>query len=366
MFMKGDAMTDREQQILEIIKENPMISQEMLAQMLSIQRSSVAVHISNLIKKGRIKGKGYIVDEEAYVVVIGGCNMDISGRPTNKMILHDSNIGKVKTSTGGVGRNIAENLSRLGVDVKMISVVGNDEFGSVILSELNSLKVDTSGIMIHQSYPTSTYLAVSDETGDMHVAISQMQIVDEISIPYINTFNHVIENAECLVVDTNLKEEVLQYIINKYSSKKIFVDTVSTAKAVKVKGLLDKVYFLKPNLLEAELLSGHTLDQTDIETLMNELPAQKIAISLGANGVIGRAMNETIEIKTPKTNIVNTTGAGDAFMAGMIFAEMNQLTFAESLKFAIGCSTHNIEQNETVSKSLSESTIKQVIKERMS
>ncbi|GAU77990.1 carbohydrate kinase [Fusibacter sp. 3D3] len=358
-------MTDREQEILEIIKENPMISQESLAQILSIQRSSVAVHISNLIKKGKIKGKGYIVSEEPYVVVVGGCNMDISGRPTHKMILHDSNIGQVQTSTGGVGRNIAENLSRLGVSVKMISAVGNDEFGSVILSELNTLKVDTNGIMVHQSQPTSTYLAVSDETGDMHVAISQMNIVDEISVAYINEFHHVIENAGCLVMDTNLKEDVLQFILNKYAHKKIFVDTVSTAKAIKVKGLLDKIYFLKPNLLEAELLSGYPLEQSDLSLFLKTLPVKKVAISLGEQGVLGRDEVEIVKIATPKTKIVNTTGAGDAFMAGMVFSEIKQLPFQEALRFAMSCATHNIEQTETVSKSLNESIIMNLIKERM-
>ncbi len=358
-------MTDREQEIFEIIKENPLISQEALAQILSIQRSSVAVHISNLIKKGKIKGKGYIVSEEAYVVVIGGCNMDISGKPTNKMILHDSNIGQVRTSTGGVGRNIAENLSRLGVSVKMISAVGNDEFGSVILSELNTLKVDTTGIMVHQSQPTSTYLAVSDETGDMHVAISQMNIVDEISVAYVNEFHNMLENAGCLVVDTNLKEEVLHYILNKYAHKKIFVDTVSTAKAVKVKGLLDKIYFLKPNLMEAELLSGHSLEQSDLTLFLKTLPVKKVAISLGADGVIGRDEAESMKISTPKTEMVNTTGAGDAFMAGMVFSEIKRLSFKDALRFAMSCATHNIEQQETVSKALNESIINNIVKERM-
>ncbi|MBF4695341.1 carbohydrate kinase [Fusibacter ferrireducens] len=358
-------MTDREQEILEIVKTNPMITQEALAQILGIQRSSVAVHISNLIKKGKIKGKGYIVCEEAYVVVVGGCNMDISGKPINKMILHDSNIGQVQTSTGGVGRNIAENLSRLGISVKMISAVGNDEFGTMILSELNALKVDTTGIMVHQSQPTSTYLAVSDETGDMHVAISQMNIVDEISVAYVNEFHHTIENAGCLVIDTNLKQEVLQYILNKYAHKKIFVDTVSTAKAIKVKGLLDKIYFLKPNLMEAELFSEYPLDPSNLVPFLKALPVKKVVISLGGEGVIGRDEKEIVKIESPRTEIVNTTGAGDAFMAGMIFSEIKQMPFHESIKFAASCATHNIEQQETVSKALNESIINNLIKERM-
>ena len=70
-------MTQRERQLLEWIRENPMISQQELADKAGITRSSVAVHISNLIKKGCITGKGYIVRTDPYVAVVGGVNMDM-------------------------------------------------------------------------------------------------------------------------------------------------------------------------------------------------------------------------------------------------------------------------------------------------
>ncbi len=364
-------MTDREHEILKIIMEEPMISQEALANRLNIQRSSVAVHISNLIKKGKILGKGYIVNQEAYAVVIGGCNMDIAGKCANPMILHDSNVGFVSTSTGGVGRNIAENLARLGVSVKMISAVGADEFGNVILEELKQLKVDTEGILVHQSHRTSTYLAVSDETGDMHVAISQMGIVDEISIAYLEQFDMTIEHATCIVLDTNLKEEVLQYLISKYNHKKIFVDTVSTTKAIKVKALLDKIYFVKPNLLEANLLIGREAAESGeanlelLHEVAEALKARKVVISLGSGGVFGAFEDKALRMETPEVQIVNTTGAGDAFMAGMVYAEIKDMPFEKAVKFGMACSIHNIEQRDTVSKALTDSTISQLIEERM-
>ena len=119
-------MTNREQEILEILRQNPLISQNDLADQLGITRSSIGVHITNLMKKGYILGKGYIVREDAYVCVIGGSNMDIQGFPSSKLIYQDSNVGEVKISLGGVGRNIAENLVRMGAHTKLISVVGDD------------------------------------------------------------------------------------------------------------------------------------------------------------------------------------------------------------------------------------------------
>ncbi|NCU32778.1 MAG: winged helix-turn-helix transcriptional regulator, partial [Candidatus Moranbacteria bacterium] len=119
-------MTQREQEILAILKTEPTISQQELANRLNITRSSVAVHITNLIKKGYILGKGYVISEDPYVVVIGGANIDIQGYPHQPLIPHDSNIGTVKMSLGGVGRNIAENCARLNIPTRLISVVGND------------------------------------------------------------------------------------------------------------------------------------------------------------------------------------------------------------------------------------------------
>ena len=107
-------MTQRERQILNWIEADPMISQQELADRAGITRSSVAVHISNLMKKGCIAGKGYIVTRSPYVTVVGGMNMDIGGRPHGKLVARDSNPGTVRMSPGGVGRNIAHNMSLLG------------------------------------------------------------------------------------------------------------------------------------------------------------------------------------------------------------------------------------------------------------
>ena len=90
-------MTQRERQILRWIEENPMISQQELAEKAGITRSSVAVHISNLMKKGFIAGKGYVLRSGTYVVVVGGVNMDIGGKSFASMIPGDSNPGTVRT-----------------------------------------------------------------------------------------------------------------------------------------------------------------------------------------------------------------------------------------------------------------------------
>ena len=95
-------ITERERQLLEWIAENPLISQQELANKAGITRSSVAVHISNLMKKGFIQGKGYILQMSPYAVVIGAVNIDMAGMPYHKPVDRDSNPGTVRMSLGGV------------------------------------------------------------------------------------------------------------------------------------------------------------------------------------------------------------------------------------------------------------------------
>jgi len=91
-------MTNREEELLALIRRNPAISQNELASALGITRSSVAVHITNLMKQGLILGKGYLLKQDDYVCVLGGSNIDISGFPNQKLILADSNPARSRSA----------------------------------------------------------------------------------------------------------------------------------------------------------------------------------------------------------------------------------------------------------------------------
>ena len=132
-------MTQREREILHWIEEDPLISQQELAERAGITRSSVAVHISNLMKKGYIAGKGYVLRNPSYAAVIGGVNMDIGGRSSAPLVAEDSNPGKVRMSLGGVGRNIAHNMSLLGIDVRLLTAFGDDLYAQKIAASCGEL-----------------------------------------------------------------------------------------------------------------------------------------------------------------------------------------------------------------------------------
>ena len=188
-------MTQREAQILQWIQENPLISQQELADRAGITRSSVAVHISNLMKKGYIDGKGYIIRTAPYAVVVGGVNMDIGGTPYAPLVGQDSNPGRVRMSLGGVGRNIAHNMALLGLDVRMITALGDDMNAQKITTSCIELGIDLGPSLQVPGGTTSTYLFITNDKGDMELAVSDMESYDHLTPRFLATKEQLLNNA---------------------------------------------------------------------------------------------------------------------------------------------------------------------------
>lgn len=360
-------MTNREKEIYQLIRENPIISQQEIADKLGIQRSSVAVQISNLTKKGRLKGKGYVLGHEDYVVVIGGANMDILGSPKATLKIHDSNPGTIQMSMGGVGRNIADNLVRLGAPIKLLTALGNDLFGTKIYNECKSLGIDVDNVLMLENHATSTYLSILDETGDMKLAIVDSDICRKINIAYINKNVSLIRNASCIVLDTNLEKDVLHYILNTFKDVPIFADTVSTTKALKLKDMLGNLYALKPNKIEAEILTDiKIIDEKTLNKAMDtfiELGVKQVYISLGKDGVYYGNTDERKLFKPQEVKMINATGAGDAFMAGIVFSYLNELNIATAVRYGSAMARMAITCPQTINPDITAIKIETIVKE---
>ncbi len=354
-------MTQRERQILELIARNPMISQAELADSLGIARSSAAVHISNLIKKGHIVGKGYVLRSGSYVVVVGGANVDIGGRSRGKLVAGDSNPGRVGLSIGGVGRNIAHNLSLLGADVRMLTAYGDDLYGRGLLDACNAAGIDMSHARLLRDEATSTYLYIAGQDGDMALAVSDMAICDRIDPEYLASHYALLQNARVIVCDTNIPAESLQYLTEQFSAP-IFCDPVSTAKAEKLRPILGRLHTLKPNKMEAELLSGIPIrDRADAERAARALldtGLQRVFLSLGSEGMYAATGDDSCWMENLPCSIVNTTGCGDSAMAALVWAYLEELSLAESVRAALAAGSITIESPETISPEMCEELLR--------
>ncbi len=360
-------MTNREEELLELIKKNPAISQNELADTLGITRSSVAVHITNLIRKGYILGKGYILKEEDYICVLGGANIDIIGIPNKKLILKDSNPGQIKVTLGGVGRNIAENLIHLGAPTKLISAVGEDIYGKKILEHAGRIGLDMKNSLVLNQMPTSTYLAILDEDGDMKAAINQMDIIDEISIDFIQGKRQVIENSKVCVIDTNIRSEVIHYVLDNFKNTVFFLDTVSSRKAMKIKDKIGSFHTIKPNKIEAELLSGIKIEKLSDMIKASEYflkqGVKRVFITLGSEGVFYHDGIVHKLIPNPKVEVVNATGAGDAFIAALTYGYFHDYDIDTSARFSMAAAILALSSEETINPNISEENVNKKMKE---
>ena len=349
-------MTQRERQILQLIESNPLISQQEIAEKMGITRSSVAVHISNLTKKGCIAGRGYVLRSGSYAVVVGGVNVDIGGRSFAPLVAQDSNPGTVRLSLGGVGRNIAHNLALLGTDVHLLTAYGDDLYGERVAASCSELGIDLSHALRIAGGATSTYLYLTDHRGEMALAVSDMEICKKITPSYLSSQLPLLQNAQVVVADANLSAESLEFLAENCAAP-LFVDPVSTAKAQKLRPILGKIHTLKPNRLEAELLSGVPIrSEQDLERAADELTAMglhRLFISLGSQGVYAAMGSERLRLPNLPGQMVNTTGCGDAFMAALVWAYLEGMGLKSTALAGLAAGAIAMESPETINPALS-------------
>ena len=361
-YREGIFITHRELEIINIIKGNPFISQQEIADRLNITRSSVAVHITNLIKKGTIRGRGYFVDERKFISVIGGANMDIVGHPFRTLRSADSNPGEVNLSVGGVGRNIAENLARLGTNTKLFTIVGNDIHGETIIRESELAGIDMSHVKRTSEKGTGTYVAILNEDNEMEVAIAAMDIYNELNEDYLEENRQLIEKSQIIIFDTNLKEQAFLHGVRMFRDKKLFLDTVSHTKAMRAREIIGLFDTIKPNRLEAEALTGISIrdngDLVEAARTFHEKGVSNVFITLGENGVFYSNREEKGIIRSKKITPKNVTGAGDAFTAALVYAELEGMAITEKVKFAMGAAVLAMDAYSTINKGISVENIR--------
>ncbi len=360
--LEAPMITERERQILEWIRENPSITQKEIAERAQISRSSVAVHISNLTRKGAILGRQYVLSERPYAVVVGGANMDIAGRPDKALVERDSNPGTVRLSPGGAGRNIAHNMALLGCDVRFVSVFGDDSRAKDLMDHCRDAGIDVTDSAVIQGAATSTYLFIMDETGNMELAISDMSIYDNLTPAMLERKLDVIERAAVAVVDTNIPRESLEWLASHVSAP-LFCDPVSTAKAAKLDGILGSLHTLKPNRLEAEALSGIRIeDEASLRKAADRLldiGLTQVFISLDSAGLLCADHERQIVLPIVPSNVVNATGAGDSMMAAIAWAFMNGEDLEGQGLAGLATSSLTVEAAETINTAITADAVRE-------
>ncbi len=244
-------------------------------------------------------------------VVIGGANMDVKARSARPVVTGTSNPGHVVRSPGGVGRNVAENLARLGTPTVLVAAVGSDALGDELLAATSAAGVD---VRLVRRVPgsTGTYVAVLDDAGELSVAVSDMVATESLTADDVRAAGAVIARSGLLVLDGNLPRDALiaGWDLAAAAGVPVVIDPVSVPKAAALADLLDgsrPLFAITPNLDELEVL-GDCVD-------LVARGIQLVWVRCGAEG--SRLVNNEGSTRLPSVaaEVVDVTGAGDAMLA---------------------------------------------------
>jgi pseudouridine kinase len=330
-------MSEREKQILKILRRNPLIQQHEIAQILDISRSRVAAHIMDLMRKGLIKGKGYILTEQDYCVALGAINMDIRGVADVQFGEPSSHPGAIQCAAGGVARNIAHNLALLGRDVHLISAVGSDFYGETLLEQTRLAGVNVQNCIRLHGQSTSTYLSIASPQNEAVLAINDTHILQGLTPQLLNSSRELLTHAGVVLADCNLTPEALEWVFTLAGDIPVFVDTVSEFKAGKVATWMGRIHTLKPTLKELQILAGCE-DPDAALAKLHEKGVQRIVVCLEDDRVLCSEKGEKPFLLAPPVHpVVDRFASDDAFMAGLIYGYLDGSDFAESCRFALAC-----------------------------
>jgi len=317
----------KKQQLLELIRANPFISQQDLAAELGLSRSAVAGYIAGLIRERKLLGRAYVLPDRRSVVCMGAANLDRKLRSLAPLALHTSNPASQAESYGGVARNIAENLARLGTPVALLTATGSDSSGAALLAHAESLGIDVHGALRLDGAASGTYTAVLDANGDMMVALADMALYDRLTPTFVAAREAQLASAALVVADLNLPLATVEALLGqaRRAVAPLVLVAVSEPKMARLPRDLLGVRLLILNAGELAARVARPLpDEAALEAAMREVQAQgarDVVVTRGAAGVLLTLPDGAIgRLAAPAAEVADVTGAGDAFAAAVCWS----------------------------------------------
>ena len=296
---------------------------------------------------------------EKGAIVIGAAGVDIRGQARQAIVPGTSNPGTIRLTAGGVGRNIAEALGRLGVPVQLISAVGDDSWGQDILQQTAGGGVDVSPVLICPGERSAAYLVVLNESAERVVSIDNMELVRRIDGRYLSDRRHLFADVGMVVVDGNLSSSAIHSLF-RLSTRFGFplaLDPTSAVLATRLRKHLSRFYLVTPDVAEAEVLSGVSIDsETDAIRAAQALVAAgtRVAIVTMAEEGCAYATSETSgRVPALRCEVVDRIGVGDVLTATVVFGMLHDLPVDEAVRLGTAAAAYTVRCTEAVCPHLS-------------
>lgn len=347
-------LSELEERVLKQIRENPYASQQGMAENLGLPRSTLAGVISGLTQKRYLLGKAYVLNDAPYIICIGAMNVDRKFTLKEQLVLGTSNPVTSTLAVGGVARNISENLGRMGLDVRLLSLAGADQDFQVIKNNTEAY-VNLQEVNQIATSATSTYTAILDEKGDMQVAYADMDICDLMTREWIERYSALLKQAKLIVIDLNIPLETTQWVIDfaKFNQIPLIVVPVSELKMNHLPQKLDGVEWIVVNRGESLQYLGY---QSNVHISTEQLAKEwlnhgvkNVLITQGSEEIIHASESKvTVYPSIPVTKVCDVTGAGDSFSSGLIFGLYHGEDVEKSIQLGLTNANKTIQSNLTV------------------
>ncbi|MCD4523799.1 carbohydrate kinase family protein [Nocardioides sp. cx-173] len=286
------------------------------------------------------------------VVVIGGANLDLKARTTSAVVRGTSNPGTLSTSPGGVGRNIAENLARLGTPTALVAAVGDDVFGDDLVATTAGAGVEVSGVR-RVAGATGTYLAVLEPSGELSVGVADMAATATLGPEHLDA--HLIASADLVVLDGNLRNDTLAaaWTHATEAGVRVLLDPVSVAKAAALAPLVGErpLWCATPNTGELAVLGGSpaALRARDVELVW---------VRRGPCGSVLSGPDGETQLATVPGEVVDVTGAGDAMLAAFCHAVLGGASPSEAAAYGHAAAALTVASPDTVRRDLTDELVR--------
>ncbi len=299
---------------------------------------------------------------DAPILVIGGAGVDIVGRLEGDIRPGSSAPARIRSSFGGVARNVSENLARLGQEVQLITVVGQDDAGDRLITQTARAGVNVEAVLRTSDQPTGTYLAVVDSEGKLEFALDDMRPMHALTPDYVRQYEEHFKQAALLFIDANLPKDTLRTTMSLARKARLPVcaDPTSISLAERLQRYLPRLFLITPNSTEAAYFCG--LPDERLEDRHQAVEAAKHLVSQGVEiaiitmaelGLCYATTETSGYIPAIRTPIVDPTGAGDALSATVIFALLNEIPLDDAVRLGVSAASLTLRYSGAVVPDLS-------------
>ncbi|PHV08452.1 pseudouridine-5-phosphate glycosidase [Janthinobacterium sp. BJB412] len=359
--------TSKKEQLYQLIRANPFISQQDLAVELRLSRSAVAGHIAGLIRERRLLGRAYVLPDKRPVMCLGAANLDRKLRTLAPLRMGTSNPASAEEVFGGVARNIAENLARLGIPAALLTALGDDGAGRALQEHAERAGIDTRGSLKLLDAATGTYTAVLDDHGEMTLALADMALYDRITPDFLAGRQPQRSAAALTVADLNLPLASVAVLLADALREAVplIIVAVSQPKMARLPADLRGLRLLILNRGELETRVGRALPgEAEVAAACAEVRAQgaqDVVVTCGGAGVFHTKGDALVWLAAHQVEVVDVTGAGDAFAAAVcwsLYQGSEDLTLACRRGLKVAAMT--LESPDTVSPMLAADVLDEI------